>query len=185
MKRTFDFGFIDFENRGTARNRVTVEMEYKQNGDKKYFSCSASVWNSRHTNIVYGGQRLDTIAQYMNNNPVFFEILRLWERYHFNDMHPGCEHQHAEGWHNRAAKKVAIYHWRMTAEAINEQDKAKKKLPFQLLQPGKHSHQQESKPFLLDCLTLLQHGQKHRRQMWRNTTSRKSLFLLVIKDTKK
>ena len=33
MKRIFDFGCIDFENRGKAKNRVTVEMEYKQDGE--------------------------------------------------------------------------------------------------------------------------------------------------------
>ena len=126
MKRKFDFGCIDFEGRGTARNRVTVEMEYKQDGDKKRFSVSANVWNTRHSDIVCGGQCLDTIAPYMNNNPVFSEILRLWELYHLNDMHPECVHQHAEGWHNRASEKVTLYHWRMTQEASKEQKEAEK-----------------------------------------------------------
>lgn len=126
MKRNFDFGCIDFEGKGTARNRVTVEMEYKQDGDKKCFSVSANVWNTRHSDIVCGGQCLDTIAPYMNNNPVFSEILRLWELYHLNDMHPECEHQHAAGWDKLANEKVTLYHWRMTREAMKEQDKAKK-----------------------------------------------------------
>lgn len=126
MKRNFDFGCIDFEGKGTARNRVTVEMEYKQDGDKKCFSVSANVWNTRHSDIVCGGQCLDTIAPYMNNNPVFSEILRLWDLYHLNDMHPECEHQHAAGWDKLANEKVTLYHWRMTREAMKEQDKAKK-----------------------------------------------------------
>ena len=126
MKRTFDFGCIDFEKRGKAKNRITVEMEYKQNKDKKVFSVSANVWNTRHSDIVCGGQCLDTIAPYMNNNPVFSEILRLWELYHLNDMHPECEHQHAAGWDKLASKKITLYHWRMTRDAINKQDDAKK-----------------------------------------------------------
>ena len=126
MKREFDFGCIDYEGRGTARNRVTVEMEYKQNGDKKRFTVSANVWNTRNSDIVCGGQCLDTIAPYMNNNQVFSEIYRLWKLYHLNDMHPECEHQHAAGWHKLASKKATLYHWRMTREAIIEQDKAKK-----------------------------------------------------------
>lgn len=126
MKRNFDFGCIDFEGKGTARNRVTVEMEYKQDGDKKCFSVSANVWNTRHSDIICGGQCLDTIAPYMNNNPVFSEILRLWELYHLNDMHPECEHQHAAGWDKLANENVTLYHWRMTREAMKEQDKAKK-----------------------------------------------------------
>lgn len=126
MKRTFDFGCIDFENRGKAKkNRVTVEMEYKQDGDKKVFSVSADVWNTRHSDIVCGGQCLDTIAPYINN-PVFSEILRLWKLYHLNDLHPECEHQHAAGWDKLASKKVTLHHWRITREAMSKQDKAKK-----------------------------------------------------------
>lgn len=125
MKRTFDFGCIDFENRGAAKNRVTVEMEYKEENGKKRFSVCANVWNTRHSDIICGGQCLDTIAPYMNNNPVFSEILRLWELYHLNDMHPECEHQHATGWDKLAKEKVTLYHWKMTKEAMKEQDKAK------------------------------------------------------------
>lgn len=125
MKRIFDFGYIDFENRGKAENRVTVEMEYKQDGDKKVFSVFADVWNTRHSDIVCGGQCLDTIAPYINN-PVFSEILRLWKLYHLNDLHPECEHQHAAGWDKLASKKVTLHHWRMTREAMSKQDKAKK-----------------------------------------------------------
>ena len=125
MKRIFDFGYIDFENRGKAKNRVTVEMEYKQDGDKKVFSVFADVWNTRHSDIVCGGQCLDTIAPYINN-PVFSEILRLWKLYHLNDLHPECEHQHAAGWDKLASKKVTLHHWRMTREAMSKQDKAKK-----------------------------------------------------------
>lgn len=125
MKRTFDFGLIDFEGRGTARNRVTVTMEYKEDGDKKRFSVSASVWNIRYSDIVCGGQCLNTIAPYINN-PVFSEILRLWKLYHLNDMHPECKHQAADGWREIAAKKVTLYHWRLTTEAMKEQKAAEK-----------------------------------------------------------
>lgn len=125
MKRTFDFGLIDYENRGTARNRVTVEMEYKTDGDKKVFSVSANVWNARHSDIVCGGQCLDSIAAYIDS-PLYSEILRLWKLYHLNDMHPECEHQHAAEWHKIASKKVTLYHWRMTQEAMSEQKAAEK-----------------------------------------------------------
>lgn len=125
MKREFDFGYIDYENRGGAKNRVTVEMEYKEKEEKKCFSVSAMVWNVRRSDCICGGQCLDTIAPYMEN-PIFSEILRLWKAYHLNDMHPECEHQHAAGWDKLASEKVTLYHWRMTREAMNEQDKAKK-----------------------------------------------------------
>ena len=124
MKRNFDFGYIDFENRGEAKNKVTVEMEYKEESGKKRFSVSAMVWNARHSDILTGGQCLATIAPYIKS-PLFSEILRLWKAYHLNDMHPECEHQHAEGWHKLESKKVTLYHWRMTREAMKKQDEAK------------------------------------------------------------
>lgn len=126
MKKIFDFGYIDFENRGKAKNCVTVEMEYTQTNDKKRFSCSASVWNSYHTDIVAGGQCLDEIEKYVKN-PIFNEIYRLWNLYHLNDMHPECEHQHALGWDKLASKKVFLYHWTMTREAYCKQKEAKEK----------------------------------------------------------
>ena len=62
MKKRFDFGCIDFERRGKAVNRVTVDMEYKEENGKKRFSVSASVWNSRRSDIIAGGQCLDTMV---------------------------------------------------------------------------------------------------------------------------
>lgn len=149
MKRKFDFGCIDFEGRGTARNRVTVDMEYKKDGDKKRFSVSASVWNTRHSDIVCGGQCLDTIAPYIDS-PLYSEILRLWELYHLNDMHPECEHQHAEGWHKIASKKVTLYHWRLTREASNEQ-KAAEKAAISALKAGETFTPSEQQTFI-SCL---------------------------------
>lgn len=149
MKKTFNFGYIDFEGSGTPQNRVTVEMEYKQDGDKKRFSVSANVWNTRRTDIVCGGQCLDTIALYIND-PVFFEILRLWELYHLNDMHPECEHQAAEGWRQKAAEKVTLYHWRMTQDATKEQ-KAAEKAAISALKAGESFTPSEQQTFIA-CL---------------------------------
>lgn len=125
MKKTFNFGKIDFENSGKKRNLVTVEIEYREENGKKVFSASADVWNNTHTDIICGGQCLDRIAPYIND-PIFTEILRLWKLYHLNDMHPECEHQAAAGWRQKAGEKVTLYHWRMTREAHAEQKAAEK-----------------------------------------------------------
>lgn len=124
MKKIFDFGKIDFEGKGKI-NAVTVEMEYTEKDGKKVFSCVGRIWNGRHSDIVAGGQCLDTIAKYIND-PVFMEIFRLWKMYHLNDMHPECEHQAAAGWREKAAEKVTLYHWRLTREASTEQRAAEK-----------------------------------------------------------
>lgn len=149
MKRIFDFGLIDYEERGKAQNRVTVEMEYKEDREikienllmnkeeknKERFSVCANVWNAYNTDIICGGQCLDSIAGYIDS-PLYSEILRLWKLYHLNDMHPECEHQHAAGWHKIANKKVTLYHWRLTREAMSEQ-KAVERAALTALRYGK------------------------------------------------
>ena len=123
MKRTFNFGKIDYNHTGRKENLVTVEMEYKTDGEKKRFSVSANVWNRLHTDIVAGGQCLDRIAKHMKD-PLYFEILRLWEKYHLNDMHAECEHQASLGWREKAKEEVTLYHWKLTTTAISEKRKA-------------------------------------------------------------
>ena len=125
MKKIFDFGKIDYECKGEKTNLVTIEMEYSTHGEKKRFSVSGNVWNARRSDIVCGGQCLDTIAKYVKD-PIFAEIYRLWKLYHLNDMHPECEHQTALGWRDLARKEVVLYHWRMTQEAKKKQDAAEK-----------------------------------------------------------
>lgn len=125
MKRIFTFGKIDYHNTGRKNNLVTVEMEYTTESDKKRFSVSANVWNHIHTDIIAGGQCLDTIAPYIND-PVYSEILRLWKSYHLNDMHPECEHQAALGWREKAREEVTLYHWKLTSAAMDEKRKAER-----------------------------------------------------------
>lgn len=128
MKKTFDFGKIDFEGRGRKCNAVTVDMEYKEDGDKKRFSVSASVWNAFHSDIVAGGQCLDSLQPYFKLSPTFTEIFRLWKLYHLNDMHAACIHQAAQGWEEQAAEKVTLYVFTMTTEAIRERDALKRRI---------------------------------------------------------
>lgn len=125
MKRVFQFGKVDYEETGSRKNLVTVTMEYKEDGDKKCLSICGDIWNARHSDIVAGGQCLDTIAEYIKT-PLFRELHRLWKLYHLNDMHPECEHQHAAGWADKAGEKVNIYEYTLTIEAIRAQDKIKK-----------------------------------------------------------
>lgn len=127
MKKIFDFGKIDFCGRGRKCNAVTVEMEYREDGDKKRFSVSANVWNMHHTDIVAGGQCLDSIAPFIHNRR-FSEILRLWKLYHLNDMHPECIHQAADGWREQAKEQVTLYNFTLTLDAIREQNSLKKSI---------------------------------------------------------
>ena len=53
MKRTFNFGKIDYYGRGRKVNSVEVKVELS---DKGVFTASANIWNSKHTDCVCGGQ---------------------------------------------------------------------------------------------------------------------------------
>lgn len=88
MKRTFEFGKIDFNGSGRKNCAVTVDVELTEKGDKKVFTASARVWNPKKTDIYWGGQILDDISKYIKD-PVFAEIKRLWKKWHLNNMHSG------------------------------------------------------------------------------------------------
>lgn len=110
MKKIFNFGKINFEGKGKV-NLVTIEMEYKEKNEKKCFSVRGNVWNARHSDIICGGQCLDTIAEYVQD-PVFIEIFRLWNLYHLNDMHPDCEHQRADiAFQQQKQQQIIVYKW--------------------------------------------------------------------------
>lgn len=117
MKRTFDFGKIRYTNKRNRVNRVTVEMELRQQGGETTFtvdcktgektitgttpvyyelSICGSIWNASETDIVCGGQCLDEIARYKSqlNNPALFAVLYdLWKNYHLNGMNAGTPEQ--------------------------------------------------------------------------------------------
>lgn len=126
MKRTFNFGKINYRYPDSWVNKVTVDVEYEERDGEIVFSVSGSIWNPSGTDIETGGQILDTIANYVDN-PVFMEIHRLWKLYHLNNMHPECEHQRELGWNEIAKRSVNIYHYHMTRDALKKQNEAKNK----------------------------------------------------------
>ena len=101
MKRTFNFGKIDYYGRGRKINSVEVKVELS---DKGVFTASANIWNSKHTDCVCGGQCLDEVAKYVKSDK-FKRIYRFWELYHLNDMHPGTEKQ------EEALKAAGLSSW--------------------------------------------------------------------------
>lgn len=121
MRTIFKFGKVAYY--GTRReNAVEVEVELRRRGGDPTFtidrktgertptgdttpayvelSICGTIWNRIHTDIITGGQCLDTIARYIKNNPVFTELYDYWKRYHLNGMHAGTPEQEAaiEAW---------------------------------------------------------------------------------------
>lgn len=116
MRKTFNFGNIAYS--GTRKNNaVTVDVELRQRGGKETFTIdrktgektitgktpeyvelaiSGDIWNSQHTDIVCGGQCLDTIAQFkhqLTDRETFDIIYDLWKQYHLNGAHAGTPEQ--------------------------------------------------------------------------------------------
>lgn len=56
-------------------------------------SISAQVWNHMNTDILMGGQCLDTIHQYMPDNEILNAILPIWRTYHNNILNAGTRKQ--------------------------------------------------------------------------------------------
>ena len=91
MIKTFNFGKIDYNNIGRKINLVTIEVKF----DGERFSACGNVWNNKQTDIISGGQNLDDLYNYFNNNGLFLKIYSLWKQYHLNDLTPGTPKQMA------------------------------------------------------------------------------------------
>jgi hypothetical protein len=102
MKTILNFGKIDAEGCGKKINVVEVSISLKEEEGIEVFSCCADVYNIRHSDIIMGGQCLDSILgvddfrNQLEENGVldeFIEIHRLWKNYHLNGMHAGTREQ--------------------------------------------------------------------------------------------
>jgi hypothetical protein len=96
FSNTFQFGKVSI-NGNRKINLVEIEVNLKIRDGRPCFSASANVWNEAHSEIVWGGQCIDSIftdyRKDLENRKLFEQILRLWEKWHLNDMRASCEHQ--------------------------------------------------------------------------------------------
>ena len=118
MKKVFNFGKIDYTGKGRKAYPVTVTVELRKRGGEKTFtvnpatkertytgnttpeyvelSICGDIWNTKKSDIVRGGQCLDTINKYRNqltDKAVFDELYKFWKLYHLNGMHAGTPEQ--------------------------------------------------------------------------------------------
>ena len=110
-RKTFNFGKIDYMDRGRKDCAVDVTVELREcggepvlnrNGDPTgehcntyiEFAASGRIWNNLHTNIYSCGQNLDEIAKHVKT-PIFCEIYDFWKKYHLNGMNAGTLEQEA------------------------------------------------------------------------------------------
>ena len=94
LSRKINFGKIDAEGRGRKINSVDLEIELRNaDTDKPEFSVCGDVWNSRHTDIVQGGQCIDSIDKFFKHDRLYKLIENLWKKHHLNSMHAGTVEQ--------------------------------------------------------------------------------------------
>lgn len=88
IRKTFVFPKIAFN--GTRKiNTPEVEIALECDNGKYEFTANGSIWNSKHTDIITGGQCLDTMYKYLKHDKLFKEIYRLHKLYHLNGLHAG------------------------------------------------------------------------------------------------
>ena len=92
IKKKIELGKISYWGK-QRRNMVDVEIEIRECGgygvpEFLEFSVVGNIWNNLHTDIVCGGQCLDTIAEYVKT-PLMEQIHSMWKRWHLNGLHAG------------------------------------------------------------------------------------------------
>lgn len=94
--RVLEFGKIDYYNIGRKINAVSINFGFNVMSDGTYcFSVSGNIWNLKRTDIVYGGQCLDTeeLDELAKEHKSFATIRELWSKYHLNYLHAGTKEQ--------------------------------------------------------------------------------------------
>lgn len=89
MKKTMNLGKIDYNGTGRKINLVEIEVSLQ---DGRLSICG-DIWDSKHSNILSGGQNIDEIAKFFPNDKRVQSIKKVWERWHLNDVIAGSPNQ--------------------------------------------------------------------------------------------
>lgn len=130
FRASLKLGMVDAEGRGKV-NAVTVGIRYtapgqvdecgndRPDGD---ISMSGSVWNSRRSDIVRGGQCEDAIREYFPASADVQRLCDLWDRWHMSGTRAGCEHQRAAG---LASKPLVLVDYMLNTDIWQRQNAVK------------------------------------------------------------
>jgi hypothetical protein len=96
MKRVISYGKHDATGNGRKQNEVTLNVcvdanhyQSRERGrytDGEHFSVFGDVWNTKHTDIIQGGQCVDYIVEHFAKDNTAHNIRALWEVFHLYDM---------------------------------------------------------------------------------------------------
>ena len=140
MRHTYSPGSVDYHGTGGVENKVVFEWELI-NGN---FSMSAEVWNRSHTDILAGGQMVDEAAAMFPNNSKVQRMAAVWQRWHLNDMRPGCEHQRE--WDT--SKPIIMVRYMLNTDVWQQQNSIKHMLTIHLAATGTASATPEEQRIL-------------------------------------
>ena len=112
MRKVFNFGKKAVSNSKIKNNLITIEVELRDTDKGLEFSACGNVWNSKHTDIIMGGQCIDDLEQYLKGNKTYKTILEMWKKYHLNGMNAWCACEHKEN----PSEKVKVYKLRYNEE---------------------------------------------------------------------
>lgn len=87
MVKTYEFkNKIDGYGNGRKSCAVEIEFGFREfEGQETYFTATAGLWNSRHTDYIICGQCLDDLFndyKSLRHNRLFNEVYSLWKQYH-------------------------------------------------------------------------------------------------------
>ena len=89
-RRIYSFGKADVYKCGRKINEITLEITLyaDRNGYPEFTACG-NAWTIRHTDVVCGGQCIDTLCERVPRlrcNTIYKTIMELWEKYHCKDV---------------------------------------------------------------------------------------------------
>ena len=108
-------GKVDYRGTG-KRYKAYVEFELSPDGN---FTMSGEIWNTKETDIVAGGQMVNELVKYFPHDTRLKRMVEIWQRYHLNEMHPGCEHQRTMGWETLKLDDTKETGWHIDTKTAN------------------------------------------------------------------
>lgn len=77
---------------GSGRKSCEAYLTYELTEDGR-FSAQGEIWNSSKTDIIQGGQCVDSVRKFFPLNQKARRIEAIWKRWHLNDMKAGTPEQ--------------------------------------------------------------------------------------------
>lgn len=133
FRKVFTFAKVDYNHTGRRVNAASLEVEYRletkyQNGVPSLYweySACGSIWNHIHTDIISGGQNLESMAKFaaIRNDKNFSEAFSLWKLYHLNGMTAGSPAQEAAKGEFKVDREKITWYWYDDTDITDNTDK--------------------------------------------------------------